>query len=75
MKKLLKANKKLFENLQINIFGLLSTQNQKIYAYETGMGKRESDNILNLLSIPLQNTEGLGHYSIANILQITHLTM
>ena len=59
MKKLLKANKKLFENLQINIFGLLSTQNQKIYAYETGMGKRESDNILNLLSIPLQNTEGL----------------
>ena len=59
MKKLLKANKKLFENLQINIFGLLSTQNQKIYAYETGMGKRESDNILNLLSIPLQNTEGI----------------
>jgi hypothetical protein len=59
MKKLLKANKKLLENLQINIFGLLSTKNQEIYACETGMGKRESDNILNLLSIPLQNIEGL----------------
>ena len=28
---------------------------QKIYAYEIGMGKSESENVLNLLSIPLEN--------------------
>ena len=55
MKKLLKLNKELLGNLQVNIFGLLSMDTQKIYAYEIGMGKRESENVLNLLSIPLEN--------------------
>ena len=32
---------------------------QKIYAFEIGMGKRESENILNLLSIPLEDVHGL----------------
>ena len=41
IKKLLKANKKLLKNIQINIFGLFSSKNQEIYAYETGLGKRE----------------------------------
>ena len=59
IKKVLKANKKLLKNIQINIFGLFSPENQEIYAYETGLGKRESDNILNLLSIPVQKTEVL----------------
>ena len=59
IKKVLKANKKLLKNIQINIFGLFSTENQEIYAYETGLGKRESDNIVNLLSIPVQKTEVL----------------
>ena len=59
IKKLLKANEKLLENIQVNIFGLLSTEKQVIYAYETGLGKRESENVLNLLSIPLQNNEDL----------------
>ena len=59
IKKLLKANKKLLGEIQINIFGLFSTENQEIYAYETGIGKRESDNILNLLSIPVQKNEVL----------------
>merc|ERR1712008_658908 len=53
IKKLLKANKKLVGDLQVNIFGLYSIENQEIYAYETGLGKRQSDNILNLLSIPV----------------------
>mgnify|MGYP001321404365 CR=1 FL=1 len=59
IKKVLKANKKLLKNIQINIFGLFSTENQEIYAYETGIGKRESNNILNLLSIPVQKNEVL----------------
>ena len=59
MKNLLKSNRKLLENLQINIFGLISMDTQKIYAFETGMGKKESENILNLLAIPLQNTNDL----------------
>ena len=59
IKKLLIANKKLLGDIQINIFGLFSTENQEIYAYETGIGKRESDNILNLLSIPVQKNEVL----------------
>ena len=59
IKKLLKANKKLLGDLQINIFGLFSTENQEIYAYETGIGKRETDNVLNLLSIPVQKNEVL----------------
>ena len=53
MKRLLKVNKKLLGDLQVNIFGLYSIEKQEIYAYETGMGKRETDNVLNLLSIPV----------------------
>jgi len=53
IKMLLKANKKLVGDLQVNIFGLYSIKSQEIYAYETGLGKRQSDNILNLLSIPV----------------------
>ena len=30
-----------------------SIEKQEIYAYETGIGKRETDNVLNLLSIPV----------------------
>ena len=37
----------------MNIFGLYSIEKQEIYAYETGIGKRETDNVLNLLSIPV----------------------
>ena len=59
IKKLLKANKKLLGDIQINIFGLFSAENQEIYAYETGLGKRQSNNILNLLSIPVQKNEVL----------------
>ena len=59
IKKLLKANKELLENLQVNIFGLYSTENQEIYAYETGIGKRQSENVLNLLSIPVHKNEVL----------------
>ena len=40
IKKLLKANKKLLGDIQINIFGLFSTENQEIYAYETGIDAR-----------------------------------
>ena len=54
IKRLLKVNKKLLGDLQLNIFGLYSKENQEIYAYETGIGKRETDNVLNLLSIPVQ---------------------
>ena len=39
MKKVLKQNKKLLGNLQINIFGLLES---KIYAFEIGMGAKAS---------------------------------
>lgn len=53
IKRLLKANKKLLGDLQVNIFGLYSIEKQEIYAYETGIGKRETDNVLNLLSIPV----------------------
>ena len=53
IKRLLKANKKLLGDLQVNIFGLFSIEKQEIYAYETGIGKRETDNVLNLLSIPV----------------------
>ena len=59
IKKLLKANKKLVGDLQVNIFGLYSIENQEIYAYETGLGKRQSDNILNLLSIPVHKNDVL----------------
>ena len=54
IKRLLKANKKLLGDLQVNIFGLYNIEDQEIYAYETGIGKRETDNVLNLLSIPVQ---------------------
>lgn len=54
IKKLLKANKKILGDLQINIFGLFSIENQEIYVYESGIGKRVTDNVLNLLSIPVQ---------------------
>ena len=53
MKRLLKANKKILGDLQLNIFGLFSIEKQEIYAYETGIGKRETTNVLNLLSIPV----------------------
>ena len=53
MKRLLKVNKKLLGDLQLNIFGVYSIEKQEIYAYETGIGKRETDNVLNLLSIPV----------------------
>ena len=53
IKRLLKVNKKLLGDLQVNIFGLYSIEKQEIYAYETGIGKRETDNVLNLLSIPV----------------------
>ena len=59
IKRLLKVNKKLLGDLQLNIFGLYSIENQEIYAYETGIGKRETDNVLNLLSIPVQKNEVL----------------
>ena len=39
MKKLLKNNKKMLGDLQVNIFGLLDS---KIYAYEIGMGSKKS---------------------------------
>ena len=54
IKSLLRANKKLLGDLQVNIFGIYNTEDQEIYAYETGIGKRETDNVLNLLSIPVQ---------------------
>ena len=54
IKRLLKANKKLLGDLQVNIFGLYNIEDQEIYAYETGIGRRETDNVLNLLSIPVQ---------------------
>ena len=54
IKSLLKANKKLLGDLQVNIFGIYNNEDQEVYAYETGMGKRETDNVLNLLSIPVQ---------------------
>ena len=53
IKRLFKVNKKLLGDLQVNIFGLYSIEKQEIYAYETGIGKRETDNVLNLLSIPV----------------------
>ena len=53
IKRLFKVNKKLLGDLQVNIFGLFSIEKQEIYAYETGIGKRETDNVLNLLSIPV----------------------
>ena len=49
----MKANKKILGDLQLNIFGLFSIEKQEIYAYETGIGKRETTNVLNLLSIPV----------------------
>ena len=39
MKKLLKQNKKMLGNLEVNIFGLLDS---KIYAFEIGMGAKKS---------------------------------
>ena len=39
MKKLLKQNKKILGNLEVNIFGLLDS---KIYAFEIGMGAKKS---------------------------------
>ena len=53
IKRLFKVNKKLLGDLQVNIFGLYSIEKQEIYAYETGIGRRETDNVLNLLSIPV----------------------
>ena len=53
IKRLFKVNKKLLGDLQVNIFGLFSIEKQEIYAYETGIGRRETDNVLNLLSIPV----------------------
>lgn len=40
MKKLLKQNKKILGNLQINIFGLLDAE---IYSYEIGIGNKKSE--------------------------------
>ena len=59
IKRLFKVNKKLLGDLQVNIFGLYSIEKQEIYAYEMGIGKRETDNVLNLLSIPVQKNEVL----------------
>ena len=52
MKKLLKNNKNLFGDLQVNILRFID---EKIYAYETGIGARETENVLNMLSIPLND--------------------
>ena len=45
MKKILKKNKKVLNNLQVNIFGWLQT---KTYAFELGMGAKKSKSVSTL---------------------------
>ena len=52
MKRLLKNNKKMFGDLQVNILSMID---ETIHGHQTGIGAKETENVLNLLSVPLND--------------------